>query len=348
MKLTYVALCAGAVLFPSISSADVFLRSQSVANGSIRDLSPDGTFAMVGGNSASLWMDGLSSVSLPTIPGYIPRVAFSSSDDGRYIAVQGSAGTSTRGAIFDRVTSTYSIPSAIGTNTTGWGISPNGHTLVGGMTTPGGRRPAIATATNAWQVVDPGSDLGDFADMDASESIAVGYRISGIALRWSAGGTVQALPSLGGPSYAHAISNDGVRIVGESNGQAVVWGSDLTPVSLGVSLANGPVAALCISTDGTYIGGGNGLSGPSTGNAFIWHEGSGHRSVSDILTEAGVNTAGWVFHNVVGISSDGLTFAGSATAPGGLDVNYFARIPAPAALPCIGMLGALTFARRRR
>ncbi|MFO0858437.1 MAG: hypothetical protein U0640_13910 [Phycisphaerales bacterium] len=335
-------------IFAFDSRADVFLRSNSDLN-SVRDLSADGTVATSGGFSASLWINGQTIQPLPVSGSFIPRVAFAASDNGRYIAVQGTLGSSVSwGGIFDRQTSTYSIPTGTGVNTTAQGISPNGRTIVGGMTTPGGRRPAIATSTNSWQVVDPLSELGDFTDIDASETTAIGYRINGIALRWTSGSGVQVLPSLGGPTYAHAISNDGLRIVGESNGEAVVWDQNLVPTSLGLSHSTGNVAALCISPDGAFVGGGVGLSGSGAiGSAFIWTANDGPRLVTDILSESRIDVSGWQFNSVVGISTDGSTFVGRAYDPSGQQVNYFARIPNPSTVTGMCLLSSCLIRRRR-
>lgn len=164
-----------AAALPGHSHAEVFLRSVPQTSFEVvRGLSADGHVAVGGQTRAKTWVDGLDVTTISAGPNYIAQIAFSASDDGRFLSVQGRDATNTRSGIYDRLTGTMVRPASTGSTTTGYGISPNGHKIVGGMSTPTGRRPAIATADSSWQVVDPNSILADFVDMSADETVAVG------------------------------------------------------------------------------------------------------------------------------------------------------------------------------
>lgn len=120
-----------------------------------------------------------------------------------------------------------------------------------------------------------------------------------------------------------------------------MWDSNLNVVDLGLPQLPGTVAALCISADGTFIGGGNGQAGGGAGFGFIWTQATGYKSVASVLSEAGLDVTGWSFSSVKGISSEGPTFVGLAVDPAGEFVNFFARIPTPSTVTCAAGLTAI-------
>jgi uncharacterized membrane protein len=128
-------------------------------------------------------------------------------------------------------------------------------TMVVGMVTPPGelRKPAVWTraASGDWTVqaltLPAGSGNGLAHDANAL-GMVVGFDGTGCcyALYYDANGQGTALPRLNNAaSTAWAISEDGLKIVGGSNGRAVVWSRSLTSSSWPMPIQLEDTRAIC-------------------------------------------------------------------------------------------------------
>lgn len=331
-----------------------FAASGTFTGPSIHSMSANG--AVVG-----LWRNGSSELWLPdnsfeVIPAEVTSVpACAVSDDGRYVALTNGVANAARGARYDRITQTLAIVQS-STSAPFNGISPSGNSIVGGtviLSNPGGRRPAIAFGgSSSVFVPDPSGLAGDFYDMSADENIAVGYRINGVAIRWQAGGAVQALP--GAAAYAWAISNDGTRIVGQANGQSGFWEADGNGTqvftSIDTSMIGVPTGARGMSPDGQFIVGGFqfGQTTLQVDAAYIWSLATGTQRISELLSTAGFDVQGYRFTEARSVSADGQTIAGHALDPDNVRVAFYARIPTPASSGLFALACAVAMHRRRR
>ncbi len=152
-------------------------------------------------------------------------------------------------------------------------------------------------------------------------------------------------------SEAFDISSDGITKVGWGYASSGAWqghywvaGSpNLIPLYLGIDWAEGHA----VDGDGNVFGGFTYTDGYTTQTAWIWQTGwATPKSVTQYLTEQGVNTAGWKFTNVTGISFDGLSFVGTGSLN---NVNHtwaFSVVPEPSALALL-LVGVCAMIRRR-
>jgi uncharacterized membrane protein len=84
--------------------------------------------------------------------------------------------------------------------------------------------------------------------------------------------------------------------------------------------------ALAVNSDGSVVVGVTGASG-TTEAAFRWTAADGMRSIKDLLSAAGVNTAGWIVRRAFAVSNDGTTIVGEGTDPSGRTQAWIAHIP---------------------
>jgi uncharacterized membrane protein len=107
-------------------------------------------------------------------------------------------------------------------------------------------------------------------------------------------------------------------------------------------------AAQAVSADGSIIvGNANGVDG----DVFIWDAVNGMRSLSDVLTGAGVSLGGWQLSSVAGISANGSVIVGTGTAPDGhlqAWVVDFNGVAPESSVGCLLLLSSIGLLRRRR
>lgn len=155
------------------------------------------------------------------------------------------------------------------------------------------------------------------SDISDDGTIVVGRTNVGFdprAFRWTQGGGMVDLGTLGGSiSTANAISADGSTIIGYAETGAAAlepfrWTQGGGMVSLG-TLGGTNGEATAVSSNGSIIIGNsdNGI----TNEGFIWNQADGMRSITSILTAAGVDMTGWSTPQVTGVNADGTIITGS-------------------------------------
>jgi probable HAF family extracellular repeat protein len=206
----------------------------------------------------------------------------------------------------------------------------------------------------------PGGESYSLAKgINASGSVVVG--ISGSAsgpeaFRWTVAG-MQGLGDLPGRDFsseARAVSADGLVVVGESMSydwwEAFRWTSATGMQPLG-SLSTTVVesSAHAVSGDGSIVVG-DSASVNASGEAFIWDEAHGMRSLKQVLVvEYGLDLSGWSLFDATGISLDGKTIVGAGLNPSGLHEGWIASVPEPATgVTLATAIGVASLLRRRR
>jgi probable HAF family extracellular repeat protein len=222
-----------------------------------------------------------------------------------------------------------------------FGVSSDGSVVVGRSSSADGHQ------AFRWTEADGMAGLGDLPGGDFSSgaeavspdgSIVVGFGTSASgteAVRWTeADGMVSlgALPGDGTGNVAMNISADGSVIVGQSGSpaEAFRWTEANGIVGLGVLPDNSESWAMDVSADGSVIVGGNYSQEIHTGEAFIWDEIKGMRSLQDLLiNEYGLDLTGWILKEATGISDDGLTIVGFGSNPDGHVMGWIAVLTPP-------------------
>ena len=173
------------------------------------------------------------------------------------------------------------------------------------------------------------------------------------AVFWDGGGDPVSLGLLSpdsASSIALGISGDGSTVVGQvdwasGKKRPFRWTSTTGMQSLGTLSGHNHGEARAVSFDGSVVVGESGAGEQK--QAFIWPNGSGIRSIADILTNLGVDVTGWQLFQAGGVSADGLTIAGHGRNPSGQIEAWVATIPEPSAALLLGMGLAMVAARRR-
>ena len=102
-----------------------------------------------------------------------------------------------------------------------------------------------------------------------------------------------------------------------------------------------------ISADGSTIVGGTGQPQEPAG-AYIWKSSYGMRMLSDVLvTDYGIDLAGWTLSEARAVSGDGSTIVGIGTNPSGNTEAWIAHIPEPTTLSLLMLAGVIVTSRRR-
>lgn len=184
----------------------------------------------------------------------------------------------------------------------------------------------------------PGGEYGSQAfavSTDGSAVVGSGFSDGGStgsaneAFRWTEGGGMEPLGDLAGgvfSSEATAVSADGTIVVG--NGAAEFDGFSVSVAArwTGAGLvepvsdpADGTSEGFAVSADGTtVVGAGSNLSLRGGGEAFIWTEEDGLRSIKALLEdEYGLDLTGWDLSDATGVSADGTVIVGRGTNPQG-------------------------------
>ena len=159
----------------------------------------------------------------------------------------------------------------------------------------------------------PGSFHARAYDVSSNGAVIVGSS-GGRAFRYTQHGGMVALGRLPGQTedsaIAHAVNSDGSAISGHSAGLAFRWTEQRGMHDLGRLPDRVQYSGFTISGDGQTVGG-IAWSQAHVPHGFLWRESIGMVSLKTYLDDLGVNTSGWNFQAVYGLSSDGRTLAGT-------------------------------------
>lgn len=136
-------------------------------------------------------------------------------------------------------------------------------------------------------------------------------------------------------SYALDASFDGSIVIGYA---LVRNGSEIDEIPFRwtaehglIELAEHPddlFRAHAISADGsTIVGGIRRASDGHSGSAWMWDAKHGIRYVADVLSDLGVDVAGWNLYSASDVSADGLTIAGVGKNPSGENEAWIVSLP---------------------
>lgn len=202
-------------------------------------------------------------------------------------------------------------------------LSSDGTTMVG--TTQAGQafRKVGSAAPAPLGVLAGGTSAANATSGDGSVVVGSATNATGdnVAVRWTAGTGLVALPALSGwVSYqASDVSTDGKVIVGlvtDPNFLIVKWsGTALTPVAL--SPADG-FDNLRVNGDGSVV------VGTVSSTATIWNS-AGQKTVLSLLGST-TDVSGWTLRNATGVSDDGKFIVGIG-AHGSVTEGWVAHLP---------------------
>jgi len=316
-------------------------------------LSPDGGVAVgisassTASSEAFRWTSGGGMQGLGLRPGDMSSQATKVSTNGAVIVGAGLSG------IGAPVTEAWRWTQAAGFQ--GLGLLPGGSGSLGPVVSADGSVIAGTGTFNAapsegfrWTEasgIQPIGVQGQVFGISGNGAVIVGGTggSAGEAFYWTeASGKVGLgdLPGGGFSSVAAAASLDGSVIVGggsTDNGTEVFrWTNAGGMVGLGRLTSTDYLAeALAVSADGSVISGHayrqEDIFSPVIEEAFRWTAAEGIRSVSQLLTDAGLGAAiaGWSLQSAIGISADGSTLAGYGLNPTGQTEAWVAVIPIP-------------------
>jgi probable HAF family extracellular repeat protein len=321
--------------------------------------------------SATGGMQPLGVLNFPTGPGSDSAAAAVSSDgstvvgasaQGRGSSAQGEAFRWTRATGIIGLGYLSAIPSNVGPTGVSYatGVNADGSVIVGasqnassfseafrwtqvggmvglgslGGSEVGGRgRQAIVSSANGVSA-DGSVVVGQAAD--ASNYLE--------AFRWTQGGGMVGLGSLGGLSLgnvfshpalsdADAVSADGSVVVGQAADRSNVleafrWTRATGMIGLGFvdgAGVNYPGSvALGVNSNGSVIVG-QSSNASNTSEAFRWTQATGIRSLAGLLAGAGVNLGGWQLLTANAVSLDGQFIVGQGVDPSRANEAYEAR-----------------------
>ena len=214
------------------------------------------------------------------------------------------------------------------------------------------------TRTGSLGDLDGGRNESVANDVSSDGSVIVGWGTSDSgreAFRWTSQTGMVGLGDLPGgrfSSLASAASADGSVIVGSAatdesdvRPEAFRWQSETGMVALG-DLPGGLFGsrALDVSADGSIVVGtswsDNGLE------ATIWDEDHGLRSLTQVLTRAGVDLTDWRLVEASGVSADGSVIIGNGWTRDGAPVGWVAVIPEPGTVSLLFILGSPLLLKR--
>ena len=308
----------------------------------VTGVSGDGSVVVGYGNGEALsWSDGTTTgLGFLNLSG--PSQAFGTNSDGSvvvgmsyysafgspayaYQAFRSVDGTMSGLGFLSSLTGAESVANAVsgdGSVVVGWSQSSNG------AITPGDRYEAFHWTASSMTGLGylPGDYRSIATGTDADGSVVVGYSTGSTppqAFVWTAATGMVGLGFLPGAtdhsSVATAVSADGSVIVGygsDASGQseAFRW-VDGTMTGLGFS--PGGSAAFATNGDGSVVVGGMGVG------AFLWDQVFGIQDLHNVLvSEYGLNLAGWALDTATGVSVDGGTIVGDGVAPNGTHQGF--------------------------
>jgi uncharacterized membrane protein len=226
----------------------------------------------------------------------------------------------------------------------GWGISGNGHSIVGLGWVNAGSAHAIQ-----WQEGGSVMDLGSTVPgrstranaVNQDGSVVAGWQDATTGFRqgavWVNG--VQTLITQGGNplSEASAVSATGQWVVGAgsfaNDDQAWRWSAAGGVESLGTIFdPSWRGFATAISGDGDRIVGFYRDFGSPIGEGFLWTPSGGMVNLTDYVHSLGIDTGGVTLVDPLAISADGNTIVGIGLSASGL-VGFVVRLPASTPVP---------------
>lgn len=176
----------------------------------------------------------------------------------------------------------------------------------------------------------PGGSYSSAAAVSADGAVIVGFGDTPdhiVAFRWTQAEGIHLLDGqpTGVPTQANAVAPDGSIVVGVYGNQVFRWteaqGFDVLENGAGIDFAN----ASDVNADGSVI---VGMSMSKSGDeAFVWDPVVGMRNLSEALTAAGADVAGWTLGWATGVSDDGRTIVGMGVNPEGLKEGFIATLP---------------------
>jgi probable HAF family extracellular repeat protein len=297
-----------------------------------------------GGTEALSWSDGTTSGLgfLSLLPSY--SQAFGTNYDGSVVVgmsyYSGYGANAYAYQAFRSVDGTMSglgfLSGLVGAESVANAVSGDGSVVVGwsqsshGAITPGDRYEAFRWTASS--MTGLGYLPGDYRTIangtNADGSVVVGYSTGGSIFRqafvWTAATGMVGLGFLPGAtdhdSIATAVSADGSVIVGSSSdasgqGEAFRWQNG-TMTGLGVLPGANYSTALATNSDGSVVVG-------VSGRDFLWDQVFGMQDLYHVLvSEYGLNLAGWELDTPTGISADGGTIVGDGVAPNGTHQGF--------------------------
>ncbi|MBS3734378.1 MAG: hypothetical protein KGY99_05570, partial [Phycisphaerae bacterium] len=227
--------------------------------------------------------------------------------------------------------------SSVGDNAKAYAVSGDGDVVVGRSNSKGFR----------WTADGGMVELSDFDKARGASddgAVIVGWsEWTYQALRWVAGHNdpdhLGGLASEEPYSKAHAVSGDGSVVVGFSRNsndkyEAFRWADGDGMTGLGfLSDENAYLdsRAKAVSANGAVVVG-HSQNGSGEQRAFVWDAASGMHAVTEVLTDEGVDLAGWTLTEAAGVSHDGGVIVGTGTNPEGDTEAWIATVPEPTTL----------------
>jgi uncharacterized membrane protein len=271
-----------------------------------------------------------------------------------YATTSGNLGANTYAVSWKAGTATILPDLAALKSSNAWGISGDGHVIVGSSSDalengfPNTQPVKWVDGAAPVKLTGSGFTGGSANAASQDGSVIVGYASSaarqrGEAFRWTQGGGMVGLGLLDanagalGFSQAAGVSSDGSVVAGTSFnasevGQAFRWTQAGGMVGLGALVAGKGSFANGISGDGnTVVGSADVQVAGSTqleSTGMVWTQGTGMKAVADFLTAKGLTVAtGTKFHSVQSTNADGTVLTGEALI-NGTEQSYVARTTA--------------------
>jgi probable HAF family extracellular repeat protein len=237
-------------------------------------------------------------------------------------------------------------------------VSDDGSVVVGYFSLPTGTFQAFRwTAAGGTEQLGPVTPAeGTATAVSGDGTVVVGNanpRNVRSAFRWTATGGLQELAGpvgLTGETLAFAASRDGSVIVGSAGAaaasKAVRWVDGVAQVLGDAGNAERAATALGVSADGSVVVGIAPTADVPSGEAFVWDERNGMRSIRGLLQEQGIDLTGWGVWEAEAVSDDGRTIVGWGAH--GPDVRaWLVTIPEPGGAAVLFLL-AVPLLRRCR
>jgi probable HAF family extracellular repeat protein len=243
------------------------------------------------------------------------------------------------------------------------GVSSDGAVTVGESDSMLGTRAVRWTLGGGVESIGTlaGGNFSSAQGVSANGTTVIGYSDSafgGRAFRWDAASGMQSLGVVGNRDYSTAVSvnSEGSVIVGHSGNysgdpsaldiRAFRWTDAGGMQDLGVLSGSRYSYASATDASGAVVTGW--CEGISSVTAFLWHRNFGMVSLSAHLSSQGLDTTGWAFETIRGISADGRYVAGYGRFEGEYRafIADIGVIPAPGVALMFGFVG-LSRSRRR-
>ncbi len=179
------------------------------------------------------------------------------------------------------------------------------------------------------------NSLSTVADMSSDGSVIVGRSSTpnlSAVYRWTMAGGMVSLGDLA--NNVTAVSGTGDVIVGRIRDvfpySVYIWTEATGVIALFDPEPDWFIYSRDISTHGKTVVGDMQPGHPSGGSSgslgWRWTEASGRQTIEEWLTDAGVDSTGWLFRSAVAVSADGTVVTGTAINPSGDREPYIAWV----------------------